>query len=214
LAAAALRRLLQKPEARMQLSRIGYFADFVGSFICAALLTLHALSRGDWVARGEWAAWLVIGLWMWTLLEYGIHRWVYHRVPYFIRLHDAHHRKPRAYIGAPPGIGIAAILGVIYLPLALANPMVASGLTTGVLLGYLGYQLVHHAAHFWRPARGGYLYRARLRHSQHHYHHELGNFGITTGFWDQAFGTDLHRRRVAYSSRRLAGTAKQCGPHR
>ena len=87
------------------------------------------------------------------------------------------------------------IFSLVYVPVGIFSLMVASGLTTGVLAGYLAYQLVHHATHFWQPARGTYLYRARVRHSGHHYHRELGNFGITTVFWDQVFGSAVDVRR-------------------
>lgn len=179
----------------MRLGTFGYYADLVGGLMFSAFLGVLALSQGTWLLRLEWLSSLMIGAGLWTLLEYGIHRWLYHGVEFFIRLHDAHHKDPRAYIGAPPFIGIALIFLVIYLPVALASLMVASGLATGVLAGYMAYQLVHHATHFWQPARGGYLYRARLRHSGHHYRRKLGNFGITTVFWDQVFGTAIHASR-------------------
>jgi sterol desaturase/sphingolipid hydroxylase (fatty acid hydroxylase superfamily) len=194
----------------MRLGRLGYFADFFGSFAFSVLLALHAMAQDSWIARGEWLAWLAIGVGTWTLLEYGIHRCVYHRVAYFIRLHDAHHQDPLGYIGAPPFIGLALIFVTIYLPAALASPITANGLTTGVLLGYLAYQLVHHAAHFSQPPRDGYLYRARVRHLRHHYDRKSGNFGITTGFWDHAFGTARDGRRIVAPSHQSAGVA----PHR
>ena len=178
----------------MRLGAFGYYADFLGSFTCSFILCVLAMSHGTWIMRVEWSASLLIGVGLWTLLEYGIHRWLYHGVELFIRLHDAHHKQPDAYIGAPPFIGIALIFLAIYLPGELLSLTVASGLTTGVLVGYMTYQLVHHATHFWQPARGSYLYCARLRHSSHHYHRELGNFGITTVFWDQVFGTAIDVR--------------------
>jgi hypothetical protein len=100
-----------------------------------------------------------------------------------------------AYIGAPPMLGVALIFAVIYLPAVAISWFMASGLTTGMLLGYMGYQVVHHATHFWHASRGSYLYRARLHHSAHHYHGKLGNFGITTAFWDQVFSTAVEVRR-------------------
>ena len=176
----------------MRLGTIGYYADFLSAFLGGFILCVLAMARGTWLLRGEWIASLIIGVGLWTILEYGIHRWLYHGVEFFIRLHDAHHEEPNAYVGAPPFVGIALIFLLIYLPVELADLTVASGLTTGVLAGYMAYQLVHHATHFWQPARGTYLYRARLRHSGHHYHRKLGNFGITTVFWDQVFGSAIH----------------------
>jgi sterol desaturase/sphingolipid hydroxylase (fatty acid hydroxylase superfamily) len=179
----------------MRLGSFSYYADFVGAFTCSTFLWVFAMSQGTWLLRGEWFASLMIGLGVWTLLEYGIHRWLYHGVEFFIRLHDAHHKEPNAYVGAPPFVGIALIFFLVYVPVGMFSLMIASGLTTGVLEGYLAYQLVHHATHFWQPGPGSFLYRARLRHSGHHYHRELGNFGITTAFWDQVFGTAIHASR-------------------
>jgi sterol desaturase/sphingolipid hydroxylase (fatty acid hydroxylase superfamily) len=173
----------------MRLGRFGYYADFLSAFMGGFTLCVLAMAQGTWLLRGEWLASFMIGVGLWTLLEYGIHRWLYHSVEFFIRLHAAHHKEPHAYVGAPPFVGIALIFFLIYVPVGLFSLIVASGLTTGVLAGYLAYQLVHHATHFWQPARGTYLYRARVRHSGHHYHRKLGNFGITTVFWDEIFGT-------------------------
>jgi sterol desaturase/sphingolipid hydroxylase (fatty acid hydroxylase superfamily) len=176
----------------MRLSTFGYYADFLSAFMGGLILCVLAMAQDTWLLRGGWLAWLIIGVGLWTVLEYGIHRWLYHGVEFFIRLHDAHHKEPNAYVGAPPFIGIALIFLLVFVPIGLFSLMVASGLTTGVLAGYMAYQLVHHATHFWQPACGTFLYRARLRHSGHHYHRLLGNFGITTVFWDQVFGTAIH----------------------
>jgi sterol desaturase/sphingolipid hydroxylase (fatty acid hydroxylase superfamily) len=179
----------------MQLGRFGYYADFFGGFAGSFVLFALAMSRGTWLLRAEWLASLMVGIVLWTLLEYGVHRWLYHGMEFFVRLHDAHHQTPNAYIGAPPFVGIASIFLAIYMPGLLLGSTVASGLTEGVLLGYMAYQLVHHATHFWQPTRGSYLYGARLRHSGHHHHRELGNFGITTALWDQFFDTAIDVRR-------------------
>jgi sterol desaturase/sphingolipid hydroxylase (fatty acid hydroxylase superfamily) len=176
----------------MRLGTFGYYADFLSAFMGGFILCVLAMANGTWLLRGEWIASLIVGVGLWTILEYGIHRWLYHGVEFFMRLHNAHHEEPNAYVGAPPFIGVALIFLLIYLPVELAGLTIASGLTTGVLAGYMAYQLVHHATHFWLPARGTYLYRARLRHSRHHYHRKLGNFGITTVLWDQVFGSAIH----------------------
>jgi sterol desaturase/sphingolipid hydroxylase (fatty acid hydroxylase superfamily) len=179
----------------MRLGTVGYHADLFGGLLCSGVLCAIAMVEGPWLGRVEWTIWLVTGVGLWTLAEYGVHRWLYHGVAFFIRLHDAHHSEPHAYIGAPPMLGVALIFGLIYLPAASISWLMASGLTTGMLLGYMGYQVVHHATHFWHASRGSYLYRARLHHSAHHYHHKLGNFGITTALWDQVFGTAVEVRR-------------------
>jgi sterol desaturase/sphingolipid hydroxylase (fatty acid hydroxylase superfamily) len=154
----------------MRLGTVGYHADLFAGLLCSGVLSAIAMVEGPWFGRVEWTIWLVTGVGLWTLAEYGVHRWLYHGVDFFVRLHDAHHREPHAYIGAPPMLGITLIFAVIYLPAIAISWLVASGLTTGMLLGYMWYQVVHHATHFWHASRGSYLYRARLHHSAHHYH--------------------------------------------
>lgn len=186
----------------MRLGTVGYHADLFAGLLCCGALCAIAMMEGPWFGRVEWTIWLMIGVVLWTLVEYGVHRWLYHGVGFFIRLHDAHHHEPHAYIGAPPLLGVALIFLVIYLPIVSISSSVASGVTAGMLVGYAAYQVVHHATHFWRPDRGSYLYRVRLHHSVHHYHQELGNFGITTAFWDQVFGTAVEmKRKLAVAER-------------
>jgi sterol desaturase/sphingolipid hydroxylase (fatty acid hydroxylase superfamily) len=148
----------------MRLGTVGYHADLFGGLLCSGVLCAIAMVEGPWFGRVEWTIWLVTGVGLWTLAEYGVHRWLYHGVGFFVRLHDTHHREPHAYIGAPPMLGVTLIFAVIYLPAVAISWLMASGLTTGMLLGYMGYQVVHHATHFWHAPRGSYLYRARLHH--------------------------------------------------
>ena len=181
----------------MRLGTFGYFVDFFASLGCVvALLCLEIFGAGTLARFLEWHVCLPIGVCLWTFVEYAIHRWLYHGVSFFIPLHDAHHSEPNAYIGAAPFVGIALIFIVIYFPAILMNQTLGSGLTAGMLLGYMAYQLVHHATHFWRLTPGSYLYRARLHHFGHHHRDVVGNFGVVTMFWDQVFGTAIERKQT------------------
>jgi hypothetical protein len=91
---------------------------------------------------------------LWTLAEYVNHRAVYHRVSFLKQYHDAHHANPRAYLGAPPGMGTGLIFLTVFLPTSVLVPFFANGLTIGMLAGYAAYQLVHHAAIFQRRGAG------------------------------------------------------------
>ena len=84
----------------MRLGAVGYYADFLSSFTCSFVLCVLAMPHSTWLLRSEWLASFLIGVGLWTLFEYGIHRWLYHGVEPFIRLHNAHHKQPDAYIGA------------------------------------------------------------------------------------------------------------------
>jgi sterol desaturase/sphingolipid hydroxylase (fatty acid hydroxylase superfamily) len=179
----------------MNLSRVLYFGDFVACPVAVLVLAILALAGRDIEATGLWVLMLITGVAVWTLVEYVIHRWVYHRVAFFQKYHDAHHMNPRGLIGAPSFYSVGIILGVFFAPLLGFGLVAASGFASGVLLGYTGYMLVHHLSHHLEPRPGSPLYEARLRHMAHHYHGIEGNYGVTTSFWDRVFSTSLERRR-------------------
>lgn len=174
----------------MRLSKAGYFADFVVyPPIVLALLAYAAVHTGSlsWI---QWSMSCLAGIATWTLLEYIIHRAILHRVRFFADMHDMHHDSPADLVGSPTWLSLGIIgLGVL-LPLWWETSFdVASGVTAGLILGYLWYVTVHHAIHHWNPSAATYLHRAKRRHLVHHYSRQPCNFGVTTGFWDLVFGT-------------------------
>ncbi len=175
----------------MRLTKFAYYLDI---YLCLALIALMAVmtaASGPLRDGAFWLCYAVLGGASWTLVEYAIHRWVYHFAPYFADLHGAHHDAPKDYVGAPPVIGILLILAIFYLPLVSTSAIAASGVTAGVLAGYACYMTIHHAAHYWKPSQSSPLYAICRHHALHHYRSEEGNFGITTTFWDHAFGTAI-----------------------
>jgi sterol desaturase/sphingolipid hydroxylase (fatty acid hydroxylase superfamily) len=179
----------------MRLSPLGYYADFFISLALIAGLAFAALIEGTLHQGMQWVVCFLSGFLVWTFLEYLVHRVLYHSVPYFEELHDAHHAEPNAYIGAPPIIGIVLLLLLFFVPALAISFVAASGVTSGVLAGYMAYMLIHHAAHYWNLPPSSWLYRLRRHHALHHHRDDHGNYGITTSFWDYVFGTSLERRR-------------------
>lgn len=180
----------------MRLSRIAYHADFVLAPLLALLLAWTAPGLATVAGVGAWLGWVVGGFVVWTLLEYAVHRFVYHHVPYFRDVHDAHHADPRGLIGAPPIVALILIMATFYAPASSLGATAASGFTIGALAGYFAYMTLHHAAHHWRTTPGTWLHLARRHHAQHHHAGVEGNFGITTSLWDHVFGTALQPRRT------------------
>ena len=179
----------------MKLNRGLYFGDFVASPIAIIVLTTVALVHRDFEAAGLWGLALLAGLGAWTLVEYAVHRWVYHRLPFFKKLHDAHHANPRELIGAPSLFSFGIVFGVFFTPLLVVGLVAASGFASGALLGYVGYMLVHHLSHHVELKMGTLLYQTRIRHMAHHYQSTPGNYGVTTSFWDWLLSTKLERHR-------------------
>jgi sterol desaturase/sphingolipid hydroxylase (fatty acid hydroxylase superfamily) len=179
----------------MSLNKLSYFGDFAACLIALVWLALVTLTSVDAPGLICWVGALIAGIVLWTLTEYLVHRWIYHKIPIIRTYHEAHHLEPRALLGTPVGLGIVVIFMVVYLPIKPFSLALASGLTSGTLLGYFGYMLVHHAVHHWPVTRGTYLYRMRLRHSAHHFSADAGNYGVTTALWDFAFGTSIEGKR-------------------
>ena len=138
----------------MKLSRIFYFGDFVAIPIAVAAMVAFAIVRSGASAALPLALSFASGLLGWTLVEYFIHRVVYHRIPIFSQFHDAHHANPDAFLGFPSFVSSGLIIAAIFLPAYDLNLTIACGLTSGMLVGYGYYMLVHHATHHFviRPA--------------------------------------------------------------
>lgn len=176
----------------MKMSRLGYFAEFLIFPPLVVLATLFAFRSASPPHAATWLLVYVTGLAGWTFVEYLLHRLFFHHAPILSAIHDRHHRSPLELIGTPAWASL--LVGAI----AVASPACAAlgidlgtAATAGLVTGYLWYVFVHYATHHWRPRPGSYLYRARMRHAQHHHRADDGNFGVTTGFWDYVFGTAL-----------------------
>jgi sterol desaturase/sphingolipid hydroxylase (fatty acid hydroxylase superfamily) len=179
----------------MKMSKLGYFSEFLlfpPLVLFATLLTFRSSAPPSPLM---WAVVCGAGVLAWTLLEYLLHRVLFHHAPVLSHIHDLHHRSPQDLIGTPAWASVA--IGLI----AIASPSWAAlgfdlgtAATAGLVAGYLWYVFVHYAIHHWRPRRRSYLYRARLRHARHHHLSHSGNFGVTTALWDHIFGTALEPR--------------------
>jgi sterol desaturase/sphingolipid hydroxylase (fatty acid hydroxylase superfamily) len=177
----------------MQLSKAGYYADFVIYPLTILALLVFELAQPGASRYGAMAGYLLLGIAVWTLFEYLLHRYVLHRVPVLHDLHEAHHADPSALVGTPSWLSMLLFLAGALLPVwwGLGSGP-ASAFTAGMMLGYLCYVGVHHITHHWRLEPGTFLYRLKHRHARHHFAKTPGNFGVTTPFWDIVFGTDLN----------------------
>jgi sterol desaturase/sphingolipid hydroxylase (fatty acid hydroxylase superfamily) len=176
----------------MKMSKLGYFSEFL-LFPPLIIVALLLASRNSIPLQPAiWASVYGFGLAGWTLIEYLLHRVLFHHAPVLSRIHELHHDSPQDLIGTPAWL--SALIGSFFVAIPLCAVLGLSlgiAATAGLASGYLWYVFVHYATHHWRPRRNSYLYRARLRHARHHHLSRNGNFGVTTGAWDQVFGTAL-----------------------
>lgn len=143
----------------------------------------------------------------WTLLEYVLHRFVFHGAS-ARRLGAAEHRRHHAQVDwfAPwwqKALAAVAVTAAM-LPLAVLAAGTAPGLsfTGGFVAMYLLYEVLHRRAHT-RPPRGPYGRWRRRNHFAHHFVDPRRGQGVTTPVWDRVFGTRLPVARVPVP-RRLA----------
>lgn len=188
--------------------KASYWADFALHGSAAAGLAVLLVWRTPRDAAWATAALLPLGLALWTLVEYLLHRFVLHGLRPFSGWHARHHQRPTALICGPTVLSATLLTVLVFLPLWLLRPLhQALGMTLGVWLGYLGYGLVHHATHHWHIGNG--LMRRRKRwhalhhhaaHSHSHSHSQAHSqahpqtpagacYGVTTRLWDHAFGS-------------------------
>ncbi|MDP2309840.1 MAG: sterol desaturase family protein [Pseudomonadota bacterium] len=139
-----------------------------------------------------WLA-LACGGFTWTLLEYLLHRFVFHERLLGVtpaREHLEHHAKVDWFAPFGPKLLLAAIvlpaLSLVAVPLAGWAPgLVFVG---GVVGGWLAYEGLHRAIHVW-PPHTAYGRWARRHHLYHHFGDPRRNHGVSSPLWDFVFRT-------------------------
>ncbi|CAL5409229.1 unnamed protein product [Camellia sinensis] len=117
---------------------------------------------------------LVGGIFFWTLLEYCLHRFLFHiktngywgNTLHYL-LHGCHHKHPmdRLRLVFPP-----------------------AGATCIAVPRYIMYDCTHYYVHHGKPNKGVSSNLKRF-HMNHHFRIHDKGFGITSSFWDIVFGT-------------------------
>lgn len=170
--------------------KLAYRADF-------AFYVLAVIALAGWLcASAPSAQWLqlaacaVAGLAAWTLIEYGLHRFMLHEMRPFSDWHAEHHRRPFALICTPTLLSASLFASLVFLPTLLASDLWSAGaFTLGVLIGYLAYTVTHHATHHWRASSHWLRQRKHWHALHHHPDDQRACYGVTTGFWDRVFGS-------------------------
>ncbi len=138
----------------------------------------------------------VVGVLIWTLLEYVIHRHVFHYEPktrwgkklHFI-VHGVHHDYPNdaTRLVMPPSVSIplAVLFWVLF---ALIFGRFAPGLSAGFAFGYVCYDSIHYATHHFAMKNRIGLWLKQY-HLWHHYKDDHAGYGVSSPLWDYVFRT-------------------------
>ncbi|KAI8618764.1 hypothetical protein BC830DRAFT_1107410 [Chytriomyces sp. MP71] len=144
----------------------------------------------------------VLGLLVWTFVEYSLHRFVFHldeflpdsRIALTLHflLHGIHHFLPmdKMRLVMPPALGLVLSIPVYHMILSLFPVGSANVVAGGAYCGFMMYDLVHYHLHHARPFTA-YLREMKTYHLDHHYKNANLGFGITNKIWDYVFNTEL-----------------------
>ena len=138
----------------------------------------------------------LLGVLIWTLVEYIIHRYVFHYEPktawgkqlHYI-IHGVHHDYPNdaRRLVMPPSISIP--LAILFLALfAITLGRLAPPISAGFGFGYVCYDSIHYAIHHFEMKRGVLLWLKQY-HLRHHYKDDHVGYGISSPLWDYVFRT-------------------------
>lgn len=151
---------------------------------------------------------VLFGIFVWTLLEYTLHRFLFHietksywgnTVHYL--LHGCHHKHPMDGLRLvfPPTATAILCFPFYNLVKLMSSPSVAPALFAGGLLGYVMYDVTHYYLHHGQPS-SKVPKDLKKYHLNHHFRIQDKGFGITSSLWDRVFGT-LPQTKAAKKSR-------------
>jgi sterol desaturase/sphingolipid hydroxylase (fatty acid hydroxylase superfamily) len=164
------------------------------------------LAAAPWESGGSFPIHILLGiplgLFLWTLAEYLLHRFVFHYPPKTPRMervtflyHGVHHSQPmcKTRLVMPPAASIPLALlfyGLFYLVWAklFGAPRWLIPIFFGFIAGYLIYDLTHYGTHHFK-IKGRYLKFIKFNHMQHHFKCPDKRFGVSSPIWDHVFGT-------------------------
>ncbi len=137
------------------------------------------------------------GVFIWTLTEYLLHRFVFHyepktewgkRIHFFA--HGVHHAYPNdsKRLVLPPSVSAPLAFAFYGLFAVILGGVYVAPFYAGFILGYILYDEIHYATHH-APLRGRVGLWLKHHHILHHYREPARGFGVSSPLWDYVFGT-------------------------
>jgi dihydroceramide fatty acyl 2-hydroxylase len=165
-------------------------------YTAVAFLLAMASAVGEGPSRAFILILLVSGLLSWGLIEYALHRFIFHLETrsggkFVYAAHLSHHENPRATDSLFASLQLSAPISAAYWLLAwgvLGSWRAASYLFMGLIAGYFCYEWLHFQAHHMKPRLRLFRYLKKY-HLMHHYRAPGLRFGVTSPLFDLVFGT-------------------------
>lgn len=171
----------------------------VALWLPVALILVARSARDPALSGGRALGLGACGVAVWTLVEYLLHRFLFHFKPppgsqgavdLWYLLHEVHHEYPfdRDRLVMPPAVSLVLAVVLAIPARLLTGPHAFSPFFAGFVAGYLWYDLTHYATHHLKPLTG-WGKRRKAHHLLHHFRDPGTRFGVTTPVWDFVFGT-------------------------
>ena len=171
-----------------------------------AIVAMLAYAATQWAWPQIAVVYVAMALVGWPLLEYCLHRFLYHmhtssywgNTAHFL-FHGVHHLTPmdKTRLVAPPPLAIFISTPLVLLVYNLApSAAFAWTLAAGGFSGYLLYDMSHYAMHH-ADLPFEFLRRLKAHHMAHHYGHSSENFGVSNTWTDLLFGSEAREEKRA-----------------
>jgi 4-hydroxysphinganine ceramide fatty acyl 2-hydroxylase len=145
----------------------------------------------------------ILGIFIWTFVEYIMHRFVFHYAPpdkpwaqrmHFI-FHGVHHDYPSdaKRLVLPPSVSIPLATLFYFLFEAILPVNYIFGFFPGFILGYLFYDISHYAIHHFN-FKGNLWKKIKQHHMLHHYQDPDKGYGVSSPLWDKIFRSDFIKK--------------------
>jgi sterol desaturase/sphingolipid hydroxylase (fatty acid hydroxylase superfamily) len=144
------------------------------------------------------------GWFVFTWVEYMVHRHVFHMATYTrwreklqYTMHGVHHEFPKDKdrLAMPPLLSVT-IATILLLLLRLVMGDFVFAFLPGFLVGYAAYLGVHYMVHAYHPPQN-FLKALWINHGIHHYKNGEIVFGVSSPLWDYIYGTMKEKPKSA-----------------
>ncbi len=145
----------------------------------------------------------ILGLFVWTFVEYIMHRFIFHYMPadkpWALRLHfifhGVHHDYPSdaKRLVLPPSVSVPLATLFYFLFNAILPTNHIWGFFPGFILGYLVYDISHYAIHHFN-FKGNIWKKIKQHHMLHHYQDPGKGYGVSSPLWDKIFRSDFIKK--------------------
>lgn len=154
-------------------------------------------------------AYFLLGVLVWSVTEYVMHRFVFHYEPpgkwgkrlHFI-FHGVHHDYPNdsKRLVMPPSVSIPLALLFYFGFKNLFGATLVAPFFAGFLVGYLFYDMLHYAVHHVNSNNKIFI-ALKTHHLKHHFKEPNLGYGVSSPLWDVVVGTTYDQKKTMEGGR-------------